>query len=336
MTSILPFVQIKKNVSLEDLKLETVDRLSLLRIGSNERVGSFEEMQSTLDFVIDRDNSGQYIGYIGTEVLNYATYNPAFILKPEVLFAATNITYGGGFPNIPIRLAISTFVTDEFYRSSKEEVIFRQLESVVESYENAFLHAFLFNYAYHAGTASFFRDAYSRLTSLYLDLEAGTENIYYHVPSFLLYGTTYEAIVIGSIADPSLRDASMQWFQTDDFINVRRRMVKVPMDPASLFISRYGLVSYGDYLVRSFKRYYFDVANVERVKDRTFDINLYRFVFERYSLMNIPAIRNQTNANFPAINAYVIPAVSVYMPSPSAFTFDYPQGNYTTHLQRIG
>jgi len=287
-------------------KGKAIDPNSLLKIGRNERVESFKDFEILLSYPLDLDNINFDFrpgNLSGSVILFISGLTPD---KPEAEYSTED---GSMFP-FAYRYAASTFMTEELVKSQGEEAIKNHLSYYVDTIEAASLHQYLAFYAFNLDVGFGpppvdMRDIYSRLRAGILDLECGTENIYYEVPSIVLYPSFYAPAVR---TNTDFYPASTQWFQFSDFVNVKERMVKVAFVTNTSLVGYECVVAYSDWLVESFKRYYLEVFEINRVSDRIDERNTYRIVFERYSVWSAPIIRLRVGGSLGG-SRFIIPAV---------------------------
>jgi len=312
MTVVFPFVGRSRFDEVFSVKGKAVDNNSLLRIGRNERLDNFRDFEVLLSYPLDRFNTNPafHPAVFSVPVAQFSIYLAQ--LKPEHIYSTE-----GQQIFVPYRYAASTFATRELIDSQGENGIRAHLEYYVEVLEAIILHHFLWLYSFDiTGMPTLpvdMRDIYSRLTTGILDLEPGTENVYYQVPSVLLYPTMYSPATETNVG---IFSAGTQWFQTESLLGVRQRIVKIAFDYQSVLPSRTTILAYSDWLVQSFKRYYLDVFDISRVADRLDERNTYRITFERYSFFNFPLIRQQLGNTGPLpLIAPVVSVSAVFVPN---------------------
>jgi hypothetical protein len=172
------------------------------------------------------------------------------------------------------------------------------------------------------------------LTTGILDLEPGTKNVYYEVPTYFVFPTVYSP---ATQTANGLYSAGTQWFQTQEFLNVRQRLVKVAIDQRGTLIGRRLMVAYSDWLANSFRRQFLEVFDVTRVKDRLDERNTYRITFERYAIWSVPVIRIQSGVSIGGL-PYIFPAVAVYpdpLFSPIPATHERPLGLSPAQIETL-
>lgn len=331
MTSVPAFIGRIRYDSAFTRKGSAIDSNHLFVIGRNERLDNFRDFELLLGYPLDKDqtNVDYHPANMSTPVIMFAFYFNQ--VKPEHVY-----TTAEAFDwLIAPRFAVSTFATKELIESQSEEAIRNHLEYYVDLAEAALFHHYL-------GVLSFLltsapvdvRDAYSHLTTGILDLEPGTKNIYYEVPTYLVFPTVYSP---STLTVSGLYSAGTQWFQTQEFLNVRQRLVKVAIDQRGTMIGRRLMVAYSDWLVNSFRRQFLDVFDVTRVKDRLDERNTYRITFERYAIWSVPVIRIQSGVSIAGV-PYIFPAVTVNpdpLFSPIPATHERPLGLSPSQIEAL-
>lgn len=312
-------------------KGSAIDPNHLFVIGRNERIDNFRDFELLLGYPLDKNqtNANYYPANISTPALLFAFYFNQ--IKPEHFY-----TTAEAFDSLLVlRFAASTFATKELIESQSEEAIRNHLEYYVDLLEAAFFHHYLGIYSFLLTSAPVdIRDAYSRLTTGILDLGPGAKNIYYEVPTYYVFPTVYSP---SAQTANGLYSAGTQWFQTQEFLNVRQRLVKVAIDQSGSLLGRRLMVAYSDWLVNSFRRQFLEVFDVTRVKDSIEERNTYRITFERYAIWSVPVIRIQSGASIGAL-PYVFPAVTVYPQppfSPIPATHERPLGLLPSQIEAL-
>jgi len=309
MTSIPAFIGRTRYDGAFTQKGNAIDPNHLFVIGRNERLDNFRDFELLLGYPLDKDqtNVDYHPANISTPVQLFAFYaNP---IKPEHVYTTAEAF---DFP-VALRFAASTFATKELMESQGEEAIRNHLEYYVDLLEAAIFHHYLGVYSFLLTFAPVdIRDAYSHLTTGILDLEPGTKNVYYEVPTYFVFPTVYSP---ATQTANGLYAAGTQWFQTQEFLGVRQRLVKVAIDQRGGLLGRRLMVAYSDWLANSFRRQFLDVFDVTRVKDFSDERNTYRITFERYAIWSVPVIRIQSGVSIAGL-PYIFPAVTVYPATP--------------------